>query len=177
MRERVSTRVASYGNPHSNCKGVKVLTQNAVEEFRPGYPRYTALLSAHPSFHNFRRFTRTRLRLLLLKQDEIAVLEESLDKIDSAEECELFLGCRRRDTNPARQEILRQLKLSLAEYGRVFPLKLSLLGLHLTRLSRQYGGPKSSKLITPRIQQEGRPKSKELDRRHLLSYTSRIGLP
>jgi hypothetical protein len=117
MRERVSTRVASYGNSHSNCKGVKVLTHNTVEEFRPGYPRYTALLSAHPSFHNFRRFTRTRLRLLLLKQDEIAVLEESLDKIDSAEECELFLGCRRRDTNPARQEILRQLKLSLAEYG------------------------------------------------------------
>lgn len=117
MRERVSTRVASYGNPHSNCQGVKVLIHNAVEEFRPGYPRYTALLSAHPSFHNFRRFTRTRLRLLLLKQDEIAVLEESLDKIDSAEECELFLGCRRRDANPARQEILRQLKLSLAEYG------------------------------------------------------------
>jgi hypothetical protein len=117
MRERVSTRVASYGNPHLNCQGVKVLTHNAVEEFRPGYPRYTALLSAHPSFHNFRRFTRTRLRLLLLKQDEIAVLEESLDKIDSAEECELFLGCRRRDANPARQEILRQLKLSLTEYG------------------------------------------------------------
>jgi polyferredoxin len=118
MRERVSTRVASYGNSHSNRKGVKVLTHNTVEEFRPGYPRYTALLSAHPSFHNFRRFTRTRLRLLLLKQDEIAVLEESLDKIDSAEECELFLGCRRRDTNPARQEILRQLKLSLAYHSQ-----------------------------------------------------------
>jgi hypothetical protein len=52
-----------------------------------------------------------------MKQDEISVLEESLDNIDSSEECELFLGCKRRDANPARQEVLRQLKISLAEYG------------------------------------------------------------
>ncbi|TVY84244.1 hypothetical protein LSUE1_G001354 [Lachnellula suecica] len=98
--------------------GSRVLQRDTtqLEEFRPGYPRYTALLSTHPAFQNFRRFTRTRLRLLLLKQDEIFVLEKTLDDIDTNEECELFLGCKRRDANPARQEVLGKLKTSLAEY-------------------------------------------------------------
>jgi hypothetical protein len=54
---------------------------------------------------------------LLLKQDEIFVLDKTLDDIDTNEECELFLGCKRRDANPARQEVLERLKTSLAEYG------------------------------------------------------------
>lgn len=88
-----------------------------IEDYRPGYPQFTALLSSHPAFQNFRRFTRTRMRLLLLKQDEITILEESLDKIDSKEERELFLGCARRDNNSERQQIIRQLTTALAEYG------------------------------------------------------------
>ena len=88
-----------------------------MEAFRPGYPRYTALLSTHPAFHNFRRFTRTRMRLLLLKQDQISMLEESLDRIDTSEDRDLFLGCSRRDGNAARQQTLQELKNSLAEYG------------------------------------------------------------
>jgi hypothetical protein len=52
-----------------------------------------------------------------LKQDEITLLEEALDSTDSNEECELFLGCKRRDQNPARQRVIEQLKTCLAEYG------------------------------------------------------------
>ena len=58
-----------------------------------------------------------RMRLLLLKQDEISMLEESLNTIDMVEDRELFLGCSRRDGNTARQETLQELKKSLAEYG------------------------------------------------------------
>ena len=57
------------------------------------------------------------MRLLLLKQDEISMLEESLDKIDVGEDRELFLGCSRRDGNAARQQTFQELKKSLAEYG------------------------------------------------------------
>ena len=57
------------------------------------------------------------MRLLLLKQDEICMLEECLDRIDANEDCELFLGCSRRDDNAARQQTLQDLKKSLAEYG------------------------------------------------------------
>ncbi|KAJ2990470.1 hypothetical protein NUW58_g2934 [Xylaria curta] len=87
-----------------------------VDNFRAGYPRYTALLSTHPSFHNFRAFKRLRLRLLLAKQDEIVVLENKLDEIDAAEQRAVFLGCMRRDANTARQGVLRDAKLAMSEY-------------------------------------------------------------
>jgi hypothetical protein len=57
------------------------------------------------------------MRLLLLKQDEISMLEECLDRIDTNEDRELFLGCSRRDDNVARRQTLRDLRKSLAEYG------------------------------------------------------------
>jgi hypothetical protein len=57
------------------------------------------------------------MRLLLLKQDEITLLEESLDELDSKEDCAIFLTCSRRDTNAERQRILQQVGTALAEYG------------------------------------------------------------
>jgi hypothetical protein len=59
------------------------------------------------------------MRLLLLKQDEISILEESLDRIDKNEDCELFLGCSRRDRNEERRDVLQQLKVAMAEYGMI----------------------------------------------------------
>ena len=88
-----------------------------MEDYRPGYPQYTALLSSHPAFQNVRRFTRIRMRLLLLKQDEITMLEESLDRIDSQEDRPLFLGCARRDTNASRKDIIEKLTKAIDEYG------------------------------------------------------------
>ncbi|CAG8953484.1 hypothetical protein HYFRA_00010234 [Hymenoscyphus fraxineus] len=92
------------------------LISTLVERFRPGYPRFAALLSTHFAFHNFRRFTRVRMRLLLRKQTEIAGLEASLDELDSRETRSLFLGSHSLDNNPERLQVLAQLKASLAEY-------------------------------------------------------------
>ncbi|KAF2232013.1 hypothetical protein EV356DRAFT_569100 [Viridothelium virens] len=88
----------------------------SIEDYRRGYPQYTRLLSLHPAFQNFRRFTRTRMRLLLLKQDEISSLEERLDLIDAGEVHDLFLGCSRLDSNAERQQTLDKLRVALAEY-------------------------------------------------------------
>ncbi|KAI0547664.1 hypothetical protein F4679DRAFT_359081 [Xylaria curta] len=93
--------------------------ENFVDNFRAGYPRYAALLSTHPSFHNFRAFKRLRLRLLLAKQDEIVVLENKLDEIDAAEQRGIFLGCMREDGNTARQDVLRDAKLAMSEYDEM----------------------------------------------------------
>lgn len=90
-----------------------------MEKYRAGYPRYAALLTAHPALHNFRRFTRVRMRLLLLKQDEISVLEEKLDQIDEAEGRALLLGCSRLDENDERRLVVKKLHSSLAEYGNM----------------------------------------------------------
>ncbi|RAH47766.1 uncharacterized protein BO95DRAFT_430108 [Aspergillus brunneoviolaceus CBS 621.78] len=87
-----------------------------LETFRPGYPRYSALLSTHASFQKFRRFTEVRMRLLLLKQDEISVLEQALSRADADEPHGLFLGCARRDQNSTRKRILDELRTHLAEY-------------------------------------------------------------
>ncbi|RAH67300.1 uncharacterized protein BO66DRAFT_458154 [Aspergillus aculeatinus CBS 121060] len=87
-----------------------------LETFRPGYPRYSALLSTHASFQKFRRFTEVRMRLLLLKQDEISVLEQALSRADADEPHGLFLGCARRDQNSTRKKILDELRTHLAEY-------------------------------------------------------------
>ena len=57
------------------------------------------------------------MRLLLLKQDEVSTLEESLDNVDASENQEFFLGCSRRDGNSERQVILRKLTVALKEYG------------------------------------------------------------
>jgi hypothetical protein len=88
-----------------------------VETFKPGYPRYAALLSTHSNFQVWRRFTRVRARLALRKQDDIARLEEQLDTIDREEMHDLFLGCHRKDTNEERWKVVRELTTTLSEYG------------------------------------------------------------
>lgn len=58
------------------------------------------------------------MRLLLLKQDEITVLEESLDRLDSAEDHELFLGCLRHDANAERRQVISALNSAMSAYGK-----------------------------------------------------------
>jgi hypothetical protein len=64
-----------------------------------------------------RRFLRLRARLLLLKQDKLALLEQQLDQIDKDEPRPLFLGCRRRDKNPERASLLSEIDAQLEAYG------------------------------------------------------------
>lgn len=78
---------------------------------------FTALISANTPFFMCRRFCRLRARLLLLKQDNLAVLEQQLDQIDEQESIHLFLGKSRCDANERRLSILSKIELELANYG------------------------------------------------------------
>jgi hypothetical protein len=93
------------------------LRTRSVEDYRPGYPQFSSLISAHNPYHICRRFTQIRARLLLLKQDRLSVLEEQLEHIDHSEDRPIFLGNARRDVNPARQQILVDMEVELREYG------------------------------------------------------------
>lgn len=57
------------------------------------------------------------MRLLLLKQDELSILESQLDQADQEENKAIFLGCSRRDGNLKRKTILTSMSAALAEYG------------------------------------------------------------
>ncbi|KAH7354607.1 hypothetical protein BKA65DRAFT_496671 [Rhexocercosporidium sp. MPI-PUGE-AT-0058] len=87
-----------------------------VEDYRPGYPRFTALIATHDLYFISRRFSKLRARLLLLKQDRLVVLERQLEEVDQAESCPLFLARRRSDANPTRQALLAEIELRLADY-------------------------------------------------------------
>ena len=79
------------------------------------------MLAASDSFYIFRKFSRARARLLLLKQDKISVLEREFDKVDLGEQCPLFLGKSRLDINAGRLAILADIDTSLADYGEYRP--------------------------------------------------------
>ena len=93
-----------------------------VEDYRAGYPQFSALIGSHSSFHVYRRFLRTRSRLLLLKQDEISLLESQLDRVDHEETRELFIGNARRDMNSERITVLAKLEVALSSYGTALHL-------------------------------------------------------
>lgn len=90
---------------------------NAVESFPAGYPRYACLLSRDTAFQTFRGFIRTRMRLLLVKQNEIQQLEQKLDNIDTIEKRQIYLGCLQRDGNDERKRTLEELRQQLLTYG------------------------------------------------------------
>lgn len=96
-----------------------------VESFRNGYPRFAALLSSDGAFQVFRRFARLRMRIILTKQDELALLENCLDKIDQEEQRALFLGNLRRDSNEQRKAILERISAALSKYG-MWPIEQTL---------------------------------------------------
>ncbi|KAI1045112.1 hypothetical protein LB505_011914 [Fusarium chuoi] len=88
-----------------------------IEDFRPGYPRFTALIASHSPFFIFRRFNRLRARLLLLKQDQLSILENELDQIDQQEKAPIFLGKSRIDRNAERLSVMSRIESALVDYG------------------------------------------------------------
>lgn len=103
--------------PVSTTKEKTTNSSKVIEDFRPGYPRFSALLSAQPSFFVCRRFDRLRARVLLLKQDKLSLLEQQLDEIDENEKCAIFLGKSRCDSNADRAAILAEIEDRLGDYG------------------------------------------------------------
>ena len=75
-------------------------------------------MSACDSYFICRRFSHLRARLLLQKQDQIAVLEHSLEQLDQEEPCTLFLGQTRGTGNLQRGELLSEIDSRLADYGK-----------------------------------------------------------
>jgi hypothetical protein len=104
-------------NAPSPTKDGNLSLSKVIEDFRPGYPRFSALLSAHPPFFVCRRFTRLRARVLLLKQDKLSLLEQQLEQVDQQEKCPIFLGKNRCDTNTERASLLAKIEDCLADYG------------------------------------------------------------
>jgi uncharacterized protein DUF6594 len=88
-----------------------------VENYPSGYPQYSALISSYDFFFAFRSFRRLRSRVLLMKQDELNVLEAQLDQLDREEGRPFFLGTCRHDGNSDRNNLLNQIHLKLSEYG------------------------------------------------------------
>ncbi|KAI0852640.1 hypothetical protein F5Y00DRAFT_258490 [Daldinia vernicosa] len=101
-----------------------------IEEYRPGYPRYTALLSSNLGWLIFRRFDKLRARILLRKQDQLSVLEHELDQIDKQETSLLFLGKNRCDQNPGRLSTLSKIEAALADYDELVERTSRILSLH-----------------------------------------------
>lgn len=66
----------------------------AVADYRPGYPRFSALIATETLLHICRRFSNIRSRLLLEKQDELSKLEQQLELVDQEEPRVLFLDNR-----------------------------------------------------------------------------------
>ncbi|EAQ92079.1 predicted protein [Chaetomium globosum CBS 148.51] len=87
-----------------------------VESFRPGYPRWSALVASHHSFAVFRRFHRLRMRLLLLKQDQLAVKDARLREIDEAEKWNICLARSRSDSNAERITLLEDTERLMMSY-------------------------------------------------------------
>lgn len=104
-----------------------------VEDYRPGYPRFTALLAAYDPYVICRRFTKLRARLLLLKQDRLTVLEERLEEVDRKEICPMFLGVGRCDGNAERASVLSEIESQLADYGGHLPTNFEISILALPR--------------------------------------------
>ena len=95
-----------------------------VEGHREGYPRFSALIAADGAFLICRRFLTLRVRLLLLKQDRLSMLEKKLNQIDNEETEELFVRSTRYDKNVERSAILSEINDALTDYGdaRLLPL-------------------------------------------------------
>lgn len=94
-----------------------MLIHRKVEGFKPGYPRYTALISAYEPYFICRRFDKLRARVLLKKQDRLSVLEQKLDEAGDEEQSPLFLGKSRCDGNQERIALLGEIDSALADYG------------------------------------------------------------
>ncbi|KAE9378767.1 hypothetical protein N431DRAFT_499509 [Stipitochalara longipes BDJ] len=119
IAERVRNTLSSYcARLLSIGLGNRVCETQAgyIEDYRPGYPRFSALIGAHTSFHICRRFPNLRARLALLKQDKLCLLEKQLNKIDDEENTLLSLGSIRFDRNAERNLILSDIDTALADY-------------------------------------------------------------
>ncbi|KAF3941423.1 hypothetical protein ABW19_dt0207607 [Dactylella cylindrospora] len=100
-----------------------------IEDYPAGYPRLSALMAADESFQIFRRFSSLRMRLMLLKQDQISELEEKLREIDE-NDSPIFLGCRREDRNEERLNLISRIETTLTSFDKLAKRSLEISQLN-----------------------------------------------
>lgn len=92
---------------------------NAV---RPKYKGYAALSKYQDTdieLGLIRRFGHLHFRNLLYYQDELAELEEHLERLDLRHDLQAEkYGSRRRDKNPARAGLMGQIRTKLQAFGK-----------------------------------------------------------
>jgi hypothetical protein len=89
-----------------------------LEDYKQGYPRLAAFLALDQNFTVLKRFDYLHMRSLLEQQDELAELQERLDRCDNSELVQLGLSSRRQDRNADRRELLRQVTAKLKAYDK-----------------------------------------------------------
>ncbi|KAI0549270.1 hypothetical protein F4679DRAFT_272939 [Xylaria curta] len=115
------THLLPLWNPTGNSgtgPGFSGVQAKKIEDYRAGYPQYTALLSAHGPYFICRRFDKLRARVLLRKQDKLSALEQNLEEVDQQESCPIFLGKSRLDNNTNRLSLLDKIESALHDYDQ-----------------------------------------------------------
>ncbi|KAM0798368.1 hypothetical protein BDR22DRAFT_809198 [Usnea florida] len=106
---------------HTAFSHSRILTAadiSVLEDYPQGYPRLAAFLALDRDFTVFKRFDYLHMRSLLEQQDELAELQERLERCDDADPIRLGLSSRRQDENAERRDLLRQVQAKLQEYDR-----------------------------------------------------------
>ncbi|EYB34256.1 hypothetical protein FG05_35209 [Fusarium graminearum] len=77
------------GSPFKSRGCITKPSRIIMEDYPKGYPRFSALMAGHETFHILRRFSNVRMRLLLIAQDKHAHPRdvESLRKWNKANTC------------------------------------------------------------------------------------------
>jgi len=88
-----------------------------------GYPQLSALINSDVNFLMYRRFGYLRNRVLLHKQDELAMLEQQLKELDDLDDEEDHFRIRSRKYDSrhgvsARERLIGEINDKLKEYGK-----------------------------------------------------------
>lgn len=97
-----------------------------MESCKVGYPYLASFLDSDENFMIYRRFGFLHARLLLQKQDELRVMEATLDRMDRKDKQDdtTFLQCRvlderRTQEGETRKELLNRVENTLLKYDEI----------------------------------------------------------
>ncbi|MCJ1383050.1 hypothetical protein MMC17_006163 [Xylographa soralifera] len=110
-----------------------------LEDYPGGYPRFSAFLDSEEDLMIFRRFGTLHSRLLLHKQDQLRVLETTIEQMDAEDhrtvDARRYLMSRewndRRvdDAMAMRKRVLEDVEQKLLEYGKLLLQTRQILAL------------------------------------------------
>lgn len=78
-------------------------------------------MNSDKNFVLLRRFGGLHARVMLHKQDELAVMEKEMNALDFEEKTSYYLTSRQGDRNLARKTLLTKIERQLTDYGTEYP--------------------------------------------------------